>query len=300
MDAIHTLLHYKFAQQALITGVAVGTLCSLLSVIVVLKRMAFIGQGISHAGFGGVGTAVLLGMGGLSQDLTIFVFCLATALLIGVLSRRRNVEMDSAIGILLVATMGWGVAAAQLRGVLLQWPWYRDRFGGPVSFSYESMLAGSLMDVGPAQMWFAILATAAVVIICALLFKEILFFTFDESVSRVFGVPNRFIYYLLLVLLSLTIVLSIRLVGFVLVTALLVMPAATALLVTQHLKNVLLLSWLSGMLGVIGGLLLSLQIGDISAGPCIVAVLSVCFFAAYGLKMVKGQGRRATDAVVAS
>jgi ABC-type Mn2+/Zn2+ transport system permease subunit len=301
MTAIDTLIHFDFARQALIAGIAVGTLCSLLSVIVVLKRMAFIGQGISHAGFGGVGTAVLLGLVGLPQDLVIFVFCLATALLIGILSRRRNVEMDSAIGILLVAAMGWGVAMTQVRGVLVRWPWYAEHFGATTATgSFELLLAGSLLDVGRTQMWFAVVASVVVIGICAALFKEILFFTFDETVSRVFGVPTRFIYYLLLVLLSLTTVLSIRLMGFVLVTALLVMPAATALLLSQRLGLVLLLSWIVGMVGVIGGLLVSLQIGDLSAGPCIVGVLSVCFAAAYAVKALRGWRQRRQGAALAA
>lgn len=290
MQALTWLHEYEFARNAMIAGVAVGTVCSILSVFVVLKRMAFIGEGVSHAGFGGVGTALLLGMGGLSQDAAVMVFCLITGVGIGLLSRKKHIEPDSAIGILLVGAMAWGVLMTDLWRTFRGTTWYIEHFGTPTSPpSFEELLFGSLLTISPLNMWLAVILSGAIVLTVILFFKEILFFTFDEPVSEVFGVRTTFIYYLLLTLLCLTIVLSMRLAGFLLVTALLVIPGATALMLSKRLKLVLIWSWVVGVTGILGGLFISLEVGDLSTGPCIVAVLVTWFIAALGLRTVTGR-----------
>jgi len=287
-------------RYAFIAGIALATVCSLLSVVVVTKRMAFIGEGIAHAGFGGLGTAVFLGLtgGGLAAggtwktDVIVLVFCLATAMAIGVLTRRRHVEPDSAIGIMLVAAMAWGVLMIDLHRNLQSQEWYVRLFGSqPRAFNTESLLFGSLTNVGFYDAVLSVGVAIGIVSILAALFKEILFYAFDETVSQVFGVPARGIHYLMLALLSVAIVLTVRLAGIVLVSALLVMPGATAGLLSRHLGRVLALSWLIGLVGVVGGLLLSLAVGNLSTGPCIVAVHCALFATALAARTLS---RRAT------
>jgi len=281
-------MHFEFARHALVTAVAVGTLCSLLSVVVVLKRMAFVGHGVSHAGFGGIGTAILLGLAGWSQNLLIMIFCLATGIGVGVLSRRRRLEPDSAIGILLVMAMAWGVFMTDLWRQIRFEPWYVEIFGvTPNPPSWEMMLFGSLFSASAVDMWQAIIATVVILGICVAFFKEIVFFTFDEKASRVFGVRTGLIYYLLLVLLSVAIVLSIRMAGLLLVSALLVIPGATGLMISRKLSQVLLWSWISGMIGMVGGVLLALQVDRISSGPCIVGMLGLTFVLAWVVSKVR-------------
>ena len=216
--------------------------------------MAFIGEGIAHAGFGGLGTALFLGLTGSGlaaggtwkTDLVVLAFCLATALAIGMLTRRRHVEPDSAIGIMLVAAMAWGVLMIDLHRNLQGQDWYIRLFGSqPRAFNTESFLFGSLTNVGPYDAWLAVGAAMVILLLLAALFKEILFYAFDETVSQVFGVPTRLIHYLMLALLSVTIVLTVRLAGIVLVSALLVIPGATASLLSRRLGRVLAvaLSW---------------------------------------------------------
>lgn len=278
MHAIDTLMQFDFARHALVTALAVGTLCSLLSVVVVLKRMAFVGHGVSHAGFGGIGTAILLGLAGWSQDLLIMIFCLATGIGVGVMSRRRRLEPDSAIGILLVMAMAWGVFMTDLWRELRFQSWYVQWFGQQGNPpSWEMILFGSLLSVSATDMWLAIACTVLVLLIGAAFYKEIVFFTFDEKASQVFGVRTTFIYYLLLVLLSVTIVLSIRLAGLLLVSALLVIPGATGIMISRKLWVVMLASWVCGVAGMAGGVLLSLEVGRISSGPCIVGMLGLLF-----------------------
>lgn len=295
MNAIQTIIDYQFARQALVAAVAVGTLCSLLSVVVVLKRMAFVGHGVSHAGFGGIGTAILLGLAGWSQDLLIMLFCLATGIGVGMLSRKKKLEPDSAIGILLVIAMAWGVFMTDLWRQVRFESWYVNIFGStPNPPSWEMMLFGSLISVSAQNMWLAVIAAVLIIAIGVAFFKEIVFFTFDEKASQVFGVRTGFIYYLILILLSITIVLSIRLAGLLLVSALLVIPGATGLLLSRKLKMVLIWSWLCGMIGMVGGVLLSLEFGRISSGPCIVGMLGLVFGIAWVVNTMRRGGRSKT------
>lgn len=292
MQAIRELWQIELFRNALIAGVAMGTVCSLLSVVVVLKRMAFIGEGIAHAGFGGMGTALFLGLttagvGGMwKTDLVVLAFCLATAMAIGLLSRRRHIEADSAIGILLVAAMAWGVLLMDLRRTLGQTEWYARWFGPPrPGPSLEALLFGRILNIGPYEVWLALIAAMVILVVFAALFKEIIFYAFQETVSQVFGVRVAMVHYLMLAMVSVAIVLTVRLAGIVLVTALLVIPGTTANLLSRRLGRVMLYSWLVGMGGVVGGLILSLEAGNLSTGPCIVAVLCILFAAAYLLQI---------------
>jgi ABC-type Mn2+/Zn2+ transport system permease subunit len=278
MRTIDFLLHYAFFREVLIAAIAVATLCSLLSVIVVLKRMAFIGQGISHAGFGGVGLAVLLGVPvGMAQDAVVMLFCLGTGLVIGVMSQRRRIESDTAIGVILAGSMAAGALCINLT----QTEWYALMFGAVRQVSFESVLFGSVLNVGRQGMWLTIVATVAVLGVCAALFKELLFFAFDETGSRVFGVRTGAMHFLLLALLTVTIVVSMKLMGVILVTALLVIPGATALQLSDRLGRVLLWAWVIGVSGVVGGLVLSME-ADLSSGASMAAVMGVMFAAVTG------------------
>ncbi len=288
LSRLADLWQIELFREALIVGVAVGTVCSILSVIVVVKRMAFIGEGIAHAGFGGLGTALFLGAtaGGLGgswkADLIVLAFCLLTALAIGALARGRHIEPDSAIGILLVAAMAWGVLMTDLHVALQSTAWYVQWFGPPRQPpNLEALLFGSLLNVGPYDVWLAIGVGVAVLALVTAFFKEIIFYAFDETASEVFGVRTGLIHFLILGLVAVTIVLTVRLAGIVLVTALLVIPGATAGLLSRRLGRVFCYSWLTGMIGVVGGLTLSILVGNLSTGPCIVAALCAMFALAY-------------------
>ena len=296
MNTVHALTDpdLAYVRQAFIAAAAVGLVCSLLSVMVVLKRMAFIGQGISHAGFGGIGTATLLGLTGSAtawawrQDLVVLAFCLATAVVIGLLSRRRRVEADAAIGILLAATMAWGIIAQNLRFVLNDWPAYRA-WAGPLEYapSWEAILFGSILNVGSHGMWAAIVMGVIVLGVGALKFRQLVAFAFDETVSRTLGIRTTLLYFTLLVMLAIVVVVSIRLLGLILVSALLIMPGAAAMLISRRLSSVLVIAAATGVIGTLGGLVVSLEVGRLSTGACIVMVLFVLFLIAYALSPLR-------------
>jgi len=285
----------------LLAGVALAAACSVMSVLVVLKRLAFIGQGISHAGFGGVGLAAFLGFtvsgsaasysaaegfgfSHVAHDLIVFLFCVGTGIAIGVLSRRRDIKIDTAIGILLVAAMALGVLLEQGRRQLVGRAWYDWLRGGRAltTTNWHAVLFGSMENLTTRDMWLAIAVSIIVLAMLALLFKEIIFYSFDERVSQVFGVPSGFVHYLMLVMMAVLIVFTMKLTGLILVNAFLVIPGATATLLSRRLRTVLVLAVAVGETGLIVGYLLTFALGgDLPTGPMIVLTLATIFALAW-------------------
>jgi len=270
----------------LLAGMALTLACALLSVVIVLKRLAFIGQGITHAGFGGVGLAAFLALSGWSRDLTIFLFCIGTAIAIALLSRSRKVMIDTAIGILLVATMGLGFLLDQMRLHLRGIEWYHALTGGRLTppTQWDAILFGNILYVRPQDVWLAVGCSVAVVLILAVLYKEVTFFAFDETVSRVSGVRTRVLHYLLLIMIAAIIVLCMKLLGLILVNALLIIPGATALLVSRRLSMVLISSIVVGEIGMVGGYLAAFGLagGQLPVGPMVVLLLALIFAGGLG------------------
>lgn len=272
------------------TGLGIAILCSVLSVLVVLKRLAFIGQGISHAAFGGIGVAAVLGLVGqsaaqasgltaLGQFGVVVAFCLASALLIAWLSERGKTEADTVIGIILVGSMAAGAILIQIA----------SRSGRSGNVSWESLLFGSILNVGWTDAIVAWSVTLAVMLLLWWNRRRLLFWAFDEPVAFATGVPTRLMKTLLMTLLALATVTAMKLAGVVLATALLVLPGAAALLLSVRLSRVLALAAIVGFVGVAAGLVASFEL-DWPTGPCIVGVLCIAFTAA---RLAGGAVRRA-------
>jgi ABC-type Mn2+/Zn2+ transport system permease subunit len=267
--------------------IAMGVACALLSVIVVTRRWAFIGEGIAHGGFGGAGTAWLLSLvfpsaAFLAGDLGVYAiavfFCLGGGGGIGGLSRRA-VAADTAIGIFLVASLAWGFIAQRI--------YLSFRGGSPPG--WEDYLLGPLGDVSAT---YALAAVAMCIIVAAIVFmlnKEILYYCFDPAMAEVSGVRVGVIHYLLILLVAAAIIVGMKLMGSLLVTALLVLPGAAALQLGRQTRTVMAASVAAGVLAAIVGPLFHFQWPAIPEGPAIVLVLVLEFVAAYAF-------RRAADA----
>jgi ABC-type Mn2+/Zn2+ transport system permease subunit len=265
-----------------VTALAIAAMCSLLSVLVVLKRLAFIGQGISHAALGGIGVAVALGLVGVGlaqatgQFAVVLIFCLGAGLLVGFLSDRSKTQSDTAIGVVLVASMSVGA-------ILL------DRFAR-TSVSWESFLFGSINDVSWADAAIAWVSAIATLLVLWLSRRPLIFWAFDTPVAKAVGIHHAIMKGLLMGLLALATVVTMKLAGVVLATAMLVMPGATALRLSERWVRVVVIAHVFGLIGVAGGLVLSFEL-DWLPGASIVIVLSVCFGAAWAWSKY-GAGRR--------
>lgn len=254
------LLSYHFMQRALIAGTLIGAVCAIIGTYVVLKGLSFIGAGIAHASFGGVALGFFLKF---NPILTAVFFCLGTAWGIGLVSRKGQVKEDTAVGIFFASTMALGILIIGfMRGYNV------DLFG---------YLFGSILAVSGDDVWITVGLSAAVLILVLLFFKELLFVVFDAEMAAVTGVPAAKVYFLLISLIALTVVLSIKVVGIVLVSALLVTPAAAAYQLTENFRRMMLLSILIGVASTVGGLLLSYKL-DTASGATIVLLSTLIFF----------------------
>jgi zinc transport system permease protein len=269
--------------QAILAGVAIVLMCSLVSVLVVVKRLAFVGQGVSHSAFGGVGVAAVLAAawpaaGHPAIEFAVIVaFCMLAAVAMAAASDRRTVQFDTAIGVALVGSMALGA-------VLVEASRRVAAAVGSVGFtprSWESILFGSLF---PSGTWDLALAWAMAAVVAGsawLIRRPMLFWTFDEPTATAFGVPSQRIKFGMMLLLTVAVVTSMKLAGVVLASALLVLPGATALRLSDRLGAVVALSCAIGLAGLAAGVVLSFET-DMPPGASVVLVLAALFAAAWG------------------
>ncbi len=271
------MLRYAFMQKALLGGMSVALACSLISFFVVARRLAFMGMGISHAAFGGVGLGLAAG---LDPTWTAGAFCVAVALGVGWLARRGRMHEDTTIGILFTASMALGALVVGLS----------RRY----NLDLMSYLFGSVL----AMSWGDVIAAAALSLLACLflgaLFKELLFVSFDEETAAASGLPVRLAYYGLLVVMALVIVVSIKLVGIILVSALLVMPSAAGMQLSRDYRVVLAFAALDGLASMALGLWVSYA-ADIPPGATIVMVM----FGFFLLSLAASPRRRWTRRLLA-
>ncbi len=264
-------LDYGFAQRAVLTGVLIGLSCAVLAFFVVLRRMAFIGVGISHAAVGGVALGVVLGV---PPVVSAAMFSVAVAWVIGWIAQRGRISEDTAIGVFFPTAMALGIALISLS------PTYRQDLMG--------YLFGNILSVRPSDVWILAGLCAASLGVLSWFFKEFLYLGVDEEAARAAGVPADPLRYLLLTVLAVTIVASMKLVGAVLVSAFLVIPAATGQAIAGSTRTMLGVAIASALAAVGGGLWLS-WLWDLPSGASIVLVSAALFFAALGAARVLGR-----------
>ena len=263
-------LRYPFMQRALLAAVMVGIVCPVIGTYVVLRGMAFIGDALAHAVLPGVALAYLL-------QANLFVGALAmgivTALGIGFLTERAQVKEDTAIGVLFAGFFALGILLLSTTG--------------SYAVDLTHILFGNILGVSPGDLWVTAALVLFVLTVILLLYKEFLLMIFDPVMAAAMRLPLGFLRYLLLVLLSVTVVVSIQTVGVALVVAMLVTPSATAYLMTKRLASMMLLAALLGTLSAITGLYLSFYL-NVASGAAIVLVCTLLFFIATVLSPRRG------------
>jgi ABC-type Mn2+/Zn2+ transport system permease subunit len=254
---------FEFMQRAFVASVLVSVVAAVVGSFVILKGMAFIGDALPHASFGGVAVAFVLG-----ENLYVGggIAALITALLIGFISRRGLVKYDTAIGILFVAMFAIGIAVVQTQD-----NYTADLF----SFVFGNVLAVTWGDV-----WLTAAIAAVVLALVGLFYKELLFTSYDPLMAAAAGLPVAAVQYGLLALLALTTVIALQTVGVVLVVALLVTPAATAQLLVRSLPAMMALGALIGAASSLIGLYVAWHV-DTSASASIVLTATVLFLLAF-------------------
>jgi len=253
------MLSYDFMQRSLLAAMLVGAMCSVIGVFVVLRGLAFVGAGTAHAAFAGVALAYLVGLPPLPLAIG---FGLATVWLTGVMEEKGRMKLDVSIGILYTATM-----ALAILFIGLMKGYNAEVYG---------YLFGSVLSVTPEELGI-ILALSLLVLGAILTFsKELYFIAFDQEMAEASGVPARRIFYLLLTLVALTVVVSLKTVGAILVFAMVLIPASTAYQLTHSLSHMTAYSVGIGISCATGGVMLS-YLWDLPSGPAIVLLATAVF-----------------------
>lgn len=258
---LHDWIALGFLRRALAAGLLTALSCGLLSPYIVLRRMAFAGHGLSHAAFGGATLALLLG---LNLSLGGAVFAGVLAIVLALWTRKGEISEDSAIGMLVAASMALGVICLSFQRRYTQ-----DVF---------SFLFGNILAVLPGDLAFSVAAAAVTLAFILLFARSLVSATFHEDLAKVEGVPVDQMRMLLFLLTAIAVVSAMKIVGAILVSALLVMPGAIALLVARRFRSVQVVALSIGLAAVVAGMFVSYAL-DLPSG----ATIALLLFVAYGL-----------------
>jgi zinc transport system permease protein len=262
------LLSYEFFRNAVFAVTFTSISCGIIGTYIVSRRIVFISGGITHTSFGGIGIGYFLGINPL---LGAAVFSILSALGIEYMSKRTEIREDSAIAIMWSFGMAVGIIFVYLT------PGY-----APNLMSY---LFGSILTVSSAELALTVLLSVMVTAFFALFFKSILFISFDSQFIQTRRLPIAAINNIIMVLVALTIVLSIKVAGIILLISLLTIPQATANLFYKDFKKIILYSILTGFVGSMTGLLSAYYL-DIPSGAAIIFVLVIIFLLARIIRSV--------------
>jgi ABC-type Mn2+/Zn2+ transport system permease subunit len=254
-----TILQLPFMQRALIAGVALGLILPFLGVFVTLRRMSFFGDGVAHATLAGVAIGVITGM-------SPFLAALGIGALFGagvyLLERKTNISSDALIGVLFTGGLALGI-------VLISWQ--RGYQPELISFLFGSILSVSAQDLG------VILGFAMLIVLALLAFlRQLILLALDKESAWLYGVRTELLDFFFYVLLSVTIVLGVKLLGIILVSALLIIPPTIAKMLAPSFKTLIGESVVAGEIFIVMGLLLSYFL-DLPSGATIILVGVVSF-----------------------
>jgi zinc transport system permease protein len=234
------ILSYGFMQKGLIAGIAIAIICSMMGLFLVLRRFSLFGDALSHMAFGGISIGMLVGVYPLW---TAFIVSILGALGITKLRKSTKISGDAATAVLLVSGLGIGVLLISLTGGFKV-----DLF----SFLFGNILLISLEDT---LLIFGI--SIGIISILAILRRSFLHLTFDEEQAKINGLDVDKLNYVFVVLASITIITSMRLVGILLISSLIVLPNITSMMLGKNFKTTMLLSISISVISVVSGIIMS-------------------------------------------
>ncbi len=258
MEVLH-FLHYSFIQKAFFAGSFVAVTCAALGTFLVLRKMSLIGDGLSHVSFGAIALGLCLGV--FPFYVAVPVVMLASLLILKI-SEKAKVYGDAAIGIVSAVGVAGGVILASLsRGFNVD------------LFSY---LFGNILAISTIEVVFSVALSVMVLIVISLFYWDLFSATFDEEYAKISGVRTNTINIVLTLLTAITVVLSVKIVGVMLVSALLILPAVTALQLAKGFKSTIIIGGIISVVSVLLGITVSFFL-DLPAGATIVMTNAVFF-----------------------
>jgi len=260
------ILYFSFMQKAIISGIAIAILCSVVGLFLVLRRYSLFGDAVAHSSFGGIAAGLLVGVYPLW---TAYLVSLASALVITKIRQKFDISGEAAVAVLLSSGIAVGLILISLSGGFTT-----DIF---------SFLFGSILLVSTENTILILALTGSILIVILLLYRDLIYSTFNEEQAKVSGIPVEKINYLIVFLAGITVVTSIQLVGILLISALFVIPNVTAIMYRRGFKQTVLVSISFAVFSVVTGIILS-YVFDITPSGAIVLLLIAIFAATLGIK----------------
>ena len=269
------VIKYEFFRTACIAAIFIGALCGLLGVYVVLRGMSYIGHGLSHSIFGGAAVAFAMRW---NFYVAAGLWGFLSAVLINQTVRRLKISADAAIGVITTASFALGVVI-----ISAQHRFTRD---------IEASLFGSILGVTGDQIWAVLIVTLVICTEVFIIYRQLLFTTFDEETARAYGVRTEWINTFFSLALAAAITVSMQMIGVTLIAAAIVTPPITARLITDRLDRMIILSMAIGSLTGLVGMYLSFYI-DTASGATIVLTQAACFLIAVAINGLRKRNRLA-------
>ncbi|HQD49741.1 MAG TPA: metal ABC transporter permease [Defluviitaleaceae bacterium] len=262
------ILQYAFMQRALLAGIIIALLCPLIGIFIVLRRMSLIGDALSHVALSGVVAGILLKI---SPLIVTLIFSVTAALGIEKLRKRYEKYAELAISIIMSAGMAVAVILISLTKSI-----NIDLFG---------YLFGNITTVLSQDLWLILLLGIVVMISVFLLYKELFYMSFDEEAAALAGIPTRAINVYFVILVAITITLSMRIVGILLISSLMILPVAASLQIAKSFKSVTILSIVFAQISVILGIIISYYF-ELASGGTIVLISVVILLTVLAVKNI--------------
>lgn len=272
---VFEILQFGFIQRALISGIAVAVSCSVIGLFLVLRRQSLYGDALSHVAFGGIAIGLFTNV---YPIWTAFAVSILASLGITKLRESTKIPGDSAVAVLLSAGLATGVVLIGL--------------SGGFSLDLYSFLFGSILLISYNDQLMIVVLSLIVLAIMYKIYRKLVYIAFDEEQAKVSGIDVTKLNYLFIVLASITVITSVRLVGVLLISSLIVIPNITAMMLGKGFKKTLMISIFTAVLSVIGGIVIS-YIMNLAPGGTIVIISVGVFFAVisikYSLKAIRGE-----------
>jgi len=258
-EFISTMLGYGFMRNAFLAGIMVSIVCGVIGTLVVLNKIVFLSGGIAHAAYGGVGLAFYLGI---DPVIGAISFSLISSLIMGLVQRKTRQRADTLIGVLWAVGMALGVIFINLS------PGYKPDL---MSYLFGSILAVSKLDI-----WLMFGVAILVLILVTVFYKWFLAISFDETFARIRNIPVDLIYMLMITLIGLTVVVAMRVVGLIMIIALLTIPPAIANLFSKSMWKIMLIAAFLSILFTTTGLILSYTL-NLTSGATIILLAGAVY-----------------------
>ena len=252
------VLEFGFMQRAIISGIAVAAICSVIGLFLVLRKHSLFGDAMSHVAFGGLSIGLFLN---LYPIWTAYAFTLIAALGITKMTDSIKIPPDSSVAILLSSGLAVGIVLISL--------------SGGFSLDLFSFLFGSILLISTQDTIAIVFLSVAILSIIAIMYRRLMYITFDEKQAGVSGINVKLVNYVFIVLAALTVVTSIRLVGVLLISALIVLPNITAILFGRGFKKTAMISIGIAIASVVLGIIISYLANVAPAGAIVLTSMAI-------------------------